>query len=44
MVLRHKNKIGTQLDRKSQKRVITAEPPYHVQVWEAPPGPPPPLR
>ncbi len=29
--------IGTQSDRKSQKRVITVEPPYHAQVWEYPP-------
>ncbi len=35
-MMRHK--IGTQLDCKSLKTgFITAEPPYHAQVWEYPP-------
>ncbi len=32
-------KIGAQLDWKSPKRVIIAEPPYHAQVWESPSPP-----
>ncbi len=36
IMMRHN--IGTQSDRQSQKwGVITAEPPYHAQVWEYPP-------
>ncbi len=31
------HKIGTQSDRKSQKsEVMTAETPYHAQLWEYP--------